>query len=364
MFVLVITIWLIFNYMIGIQPGQGKGKPFKTVYCTAFLLLISVIMTGCSTSERKPDLDGIDARIEIMRLEKDLFAMDIDSIPDQLPEIEDKYDEFFEIFNHLIIRTGSPRSPVYNEQLLRFITDYDIYRLYKEVERVFPDLDNLEEELENAFRYFIYYFPDHQVPQVYTYISGFNQSVVTAEEILAIGLDKYLGSDNEFYFKLQLPNYQKMNMHPAKISSDCMIAWVMTEYEFNDNDDNLLSHMIYHGKLLYIADMLLPDQHDTLKAGFSLSQLEWCIENESRMWTYLVENKLLFSTDSRTISRFINEGPFTREFSVESPGRAAVWLGWQIVDTYMKRHNHISARELMLDTDYQGILNSARYRPR
>ena len=108
---------------------------------------------------------------------------------------------------------------------------------------------------------------------------------------------------------------------------------------------------------------MLPQQHDTLKTGFSLSQLEWCRRNEIMMWTYLVENKLLFSTDMRTIGRFINAGPFTRDFSRESPSRAAVWLGWQIVRSYMNRNRDVTLEELMLDNDYQGLLNLARYRP-
>ncbi len=318
---------------------------------------------SCGSPGNKIDIEGIDIDVSIMRLEKDLFDMSLESLPEELTGVERKYGDFFEIFNHRIIRIGSSRSSSYYQHLRRFLTDFDIYRIHSEVERLFPDLGELEEALEEGFRHYIYYFPGYQVPQIYTYISGFNQSIVVADSILAIGLDKYLGSGHKFYAEMQLPLYQRSSMNPSNISPDCMISWAMTEFEFDNSNENLLSHMIYHGKFLYLANALLPGKHDTLTTGFSLPQLEWCINNEVQMWTYLVENRLLFSSDAGTIGRFINSGPFTSEFSRESPARAVVWLGWQIVKSYMSRHKDISMEELMLDTDYQGILNRARYRP-
>jgi hypothetical protein len=336
---------------------------FLVIISAIFILLVPSLFSGCTPSDRKIDLEGLDPGIEILRLDRDLFKIDIDSIPLQLPELFDKYGEFFDIFNHMIIRIGDPGSPSYQLHLKRFLTDFDIYRVYTEVEKVFPDLSEIEAELDNAFRHFMFYFPEYTVPKVYTYISGFNQSVVTAEGILGIGLDKYLGHDHFFYSELQLPVYQRQKMHPLKIPSDCMMSWAMTEFEFDESEGNLLSHLVYQGKLLFFIDAMLPGQHDTLKTGISLSGLEWCKGNEARMWTYLVENKLLFSTDAKAIGRFINEGPYTSEFSREAPAKAAVWLGWQIVRSYMSRHKDVSLAELMLDNDYQGILNMARYRP-
>jgi hypothetical protein len=349
--------------MNSLPPGLNKSifPDLKLLH----ILVVSIALFSfcCSTREKKIDIGGIDLDIEILRLDRDLFAIEIDNIPEHLTSVSEKYGEFFEVFNHLIIRLGSHRSPAYPEYLRGFLTDFDIYRLNAEVERIFPDLANISNELELAFKRYMFYFPGYPVPDIFSYISGFNQSVVTAENILGIGLDKYMGAGHNFYHELQLPYYQRVNMHPGKIPSDCMIAWAMMEFEMDENAGNLLSHMIHHGKVLYFTDAMLPNQHDTLKAGFSLSGLEWCRKNESQMWTYLVENKLLFSTDARTINRFINPGPFTAEFTRESPGRAAVWLGWQIVRSYMKRNSHISLEELMLDTDYHAILTGARYRP-
>ncbi len=330
---------------------------------SSFIFLLVILFAGsCTSGPKNINLDEIDLEIKILRLDRDIFTIDPDSIYYHLPAIKEKYGEFFKIYNNLIIRIGNPGSEAYRQSLSRFLNDFDIYSLKNENEKIFPDLENIEQEIETGFKYFSHYFPGYPVPRIYTFISGFNQSIVAAENILGIGLDKYLGRDHYFYSQMQLPMFRRTNMYPEKIPADCMIGWAMTEFEFSGSD-NLLGNMIYHGKMLYFAESVLPHQHDTLITGFTSDQLEWCRRNERNMWTYLIENRLLFSTDARTINSYINEGPFTSGFSRNSPARAAVWTGWQIVRSYMQRNNHLTLEELMLETDYQAILNKARYRP-
>jgi hypothetical protein len=59
-----------------------------------------------------------------------------------------------------------------------------------------------ERELIKAFKYYQYHFPYKELPVIYTMISGFNQSVVTAENIIGVSLDKYLGRDYNYYHQL------------------------------------------------------------------------------------------------------------------------------------------------------------------
>ncbi len=337
---------------------------FHPVYFAIILFSFTVISNGCSNNERKRiDLSGIDVEIEIKRLEEDLYNLEFDRIDEGVEYLKEKYGEFFDIYNHLIIKIGSHESPAYNGYLMNFLTDYDIHQLQMEVKEVFPGLGELEAGLSESFRRYKYFFPGNPVPAVYTYIAGFNQSIATADSILAIGLDKYLGEGHTFYEQLHLPRYKQMNMHPGKILPDCMKAWAITEFEYVDSVDNLVANMIYNGRIMYFKKMMLPHEHDTLITGFTSPQLEWCRKNEDLMWTYLVENKLLFTTNKRDISRLVNEGPFTAEFTRESPARAVVWLGWQIAESYMKRNPGITLEQFMNDHDYQRILNDARYRP-
>jgi uncharacterized protein YjaZ len=103
--------------------------------------------------------------------------------------------------------------------------------------------------------------------------------------------------------------------------------------------------------------------HDTLKIGYSSEQIEWCNRFEKDMWTYLIDEKLLFTTEHLDIKRYIDEAPFTTSFSKESPGRTGIWMGWQIVRDYMKNNPDVSLQELMSLKNYQEILNLSKYNP-
>ena len=130
-----------------------------------------------------------------------------------------------------------------------------------------------------------------------------------------------------------------MNMYPEKIPTDALYSWALSEFVPDDTKDNLLASMIYQGKLMYFLDCTFPDDPDYIKIG------------------------LLFTIDRMNIRRITGPGPFTSIFTSESPGKAGVWIGWQIVRKYMKKNPKVSLPSLMKDNDYQKILNESGYAP-
>ncbi|MFP4620404.1 MAG: hypothetical protein ACLFM7_03785 [Bacteroidales bacterium] len=328
------------------------------------VVFLAVIVYGCgpeNTYER--EISDVTVDLEIKRLEKDIFELNPDSLHSAIPELSEKYGEFFKLYNTNVVNIGPSNTKDYPRSLRSFISDYDMNRLHKKIVEVYPDLEDIREKLETGFSHYKYYFPDKQVPAVYTYLGGFNQSVVIADSVLAIGLDKYLGRDCDFYDKLGWEGYRQKNMHKKKIPSDCMRAWGQTEWPFNDSTDNLLSNMLYRGKLFYFIQSMLPEEPDTLVTGFTRQELDWCVNNEEDIWNYLIENQLLYSTDYMTINKMVNPAPFTSGFTEESPGRAVNWLGWKIIEAYMDRNSGMALRELMENHDYQTILTESRYHP-
>jgi len=340
-------------------------KYFRTwnALIPALLLVLMIIYSSCRRIDYQTDVSGIDIEIEIRRFEPDLFAINFDSIPESIPRLYERHGDFFDLYNYRIISIGGARQVTYPDYLKSFLTDYMNHQVFQETMEVFPEIGELQESLTGAFRRYHYHFPDREIPRVYTFVSRFNQSIVTAEGILAVGLDNYLGTGCEFYPRLGRHQYQIQNMHPGKISSDCMMGWAMTEFEYNEEADNVLSNMIYNGMMAYFTKWMLPGEPDSLIMGFNAGQMKFCLNNEARMWESLVEHKLLFETDRMTVLKFTGNGPFTRDFTPESPARAAVWLGWRIVEQYMRRNPDISLAELMEEKDYQKILTLSRYNP-
>jgi hypothetical protein len=142
-----------------------------------------------------------------------------------------------------------------------------------------------------------------------------------------------------------------------------MRAIAQSEFPFKDSVNNLLNQIVYEGKIQYFIDAMLPFAPDSLKFGYSKQQFEWADYNEQKMWAYLVEKQLLFSTDELTIRKLIADGPFTSLFANNSAPRAGAFLGWKIVRQYMDENPDITLQNLMLNNDYQGILNAAAYKP-
>ena len=123
--------------------------------------------------------------------------------------------------------------------------------------------------------------------------------------------------------------------------------------------------MIYAGKELYLKDLLLPEYTDADKIGYLPEQIKWCQENEGYMWRYFIEDKLLYSSDSKLPNRFINVAPFSKfylEIDNQSPGRVGTWMGWQIVRSFME-NNEVSLQQL-LQMDAIEIFNKSKYKPK
>ena len=327
-----------------------------------YLVLISVLWMSCTHNPLKISVSNVSVDLKIKHLEVDLLKQTKDSVSTIVPVLKKKYGEFFDIFTYRMISIGGVDQANFPDMLHTFISDTLIQNLKVKVAETF-DTIKIRKDLESAFKHYKYYFPQKQVPEIYTCISGFNQSVVTSTNLVGISLDKYLGVGCNYYDRLGLPTYKRRNMHQAKIASDVMYAWALTEWPIADNVSTLLGKMVYEGKLMYFVDAMIPESNDTLKMGITKNQLGFCKKNEASMWTFLAEHKLLYSTDRMSIKGYTDDGPYTSSFTNESPARTGVWLGWQIVRSYMKNHPDVKLADLMSNQDFQSILNQSGYQP-
>jgi gliding motility-associated lipoprotein GldB len=328
------------------------------------VVIFVALFASCKRNPLKVDLSEIEKKVEIVHFDEALFNLEGKDTLNTWVELSNAYPDFFNLFTYRIIKIGGLNDEDFSEFMRLFVCDTMIQDVRLKAEAIFSDRKKLEKQLTKAFKYYAYHFPDKELPTVYTYVSGFNQSVVTAENIIGISLDKYLGRDCEYYPQLNTtPQYKIQNMHKDKILSDVAFAWGITEFEDPASTTNLLGNMVEKGKLMYLVDAMLPDMPDSLKIGYTTQQLEWCELNEPQMWTYLIEHEMLYSTKRMDIVRYINDAPSTSGFPLDSPGRAGVWIGWQIVRKYMKDYPEITLPQLMANKNYQQILNYSGYNP-
>ncbi len=331
----------------------------------SFLLAVLLLINLCACKRGRLDVDisSIEVETPVIRFDRLLFSVPEENFRPGILSLKDEHPEFFSLFTYQMIRIGGVEDEMFFSELSRFLKDTLIRDVKKEVDKEFSDISGIEKQVNHAFRHYAYYFPDKKVPRIYTCISGFNQSIVIAEGLIGVSLDKYLGPDCPYYDGLAIPEYQQKKMYRERIPVDMMVGWAASEFVKNRKEKNLLSHMIHQGKLLYFLDAMFPRMHDSLKTGYTAQQLEWCEKNEAPMWMSLVENKRLYSTERMDIKRLMDESPYTKGFPVESPGRAGAWIGWQIVKKYMEKNPGVSLPQLLRTEDAQKILNDSKYYP-
>lgn len=328
-----------------------------------FLTWMFLLLSGCRQERFMVDVSGINDYVEIERFDRELFGISQDSLNSSIGSLYDKYGDFFDVFNVHIINIGQASARHYSSHLSMFINDPTNREVFDYTNLVFPELDLVNAELTDGFRHYLYHYPDSALPRIIGYVSRFNQGLFTVDHFIGIGLDQYLGSDCKYYRYMGTPQYLRRAKIPERIPVDVMFAWATQLYPYNDSLDNVLTRMIHQGMLVFFVDAMYPRMEDSLKLGFTLEQLKWCRNNEKQMWAHLVEEKLLFSTDPLVIRKLTDNAPYTQYYTPESPGRAVVWQGWQIVKAYSERQPGLSLQQLMSPRDYQELLRISRYNP-
>lgn len=329
-----------------------------------FVLFILFGMMGCSKKgPRPPKVDHISVQINITPFYEDLFSFPTDSLEEYLSALEKKYGDYFIKYCTGVIGTGHPTEKGFIENMRTFLSYEPNQEVLDSVRIVFGESEWLKDELEAGFKYHKYYFPESIVPNVYLHISGFNQSVVVDSTWLSVSVEKYLGSDCIFYEWLGIPVYLRRGMIPEKVAPDIFKAMAMSDYPYDVSTDHLLNQMVYQGQILYYVHQMKPFLEDTLLFNYSQEQLRWVRKNESYMWASMVEKKHLFSTDRMIIQRYVGESPFTYFFGQDSPGQTGYYLGYQIVQSFMKRHPEVALSDLMMMKDGQELFTQSRYRP-
>ncbi|MDX1667145.1 MAG: hypothetical protein R3350_07945 [Saprospiraceae bacterium] len=333
------------------------------------LVLAVCLLSSCQfdNGEAIPDVSGIDVNVDLRRFEQDLFSIDTTRIGQELSALEERYPEFSAVYFDRILRSRqAPQG--HEEYVLGFIQHSGVRRLYDTVQTVYPQMEEIHEDFQQAFRHFQYYFPWQSVPNVTTFISEYTiMAFIYGNNSLAVGLDFFLGEDYP---------YQRYNPQNTNFSSyltrtfnrDHLVVKTLQplvdELSGPPSGDRLLDLMIHHGKKLYIMDRLLPLHPDSIIMEVKQEELAWLEENEIDIWAYFLNEDLLYSSDWQKIRKYIEYSPHSPGMPPEAPGRTASWLGWQIVRSYMKRQPEVDLQALIDVRDAQALLDESRYKPR
>lgn len=320
-------------------------------YMKKIILLIGIVLiiTSCKRDNAlQKSIAEINTDITVERFDR-FFA---EATSEDLPKLKQAYPFMF--------------SEKYSDSFwLSKKADTLQIQLFNEVDKTFTAFEAIETEIESLFNHLKYYFPEFNPPRIITVTNDvrYRNKVIVTDTIAVIALDNYLGSDHKFYKNIH--KYIRANLTKEQIVVDLSGEYAK-KYIYQQPNKTLLDEMIYFGKQLYFKDVVIPFKTEAERIGYSQDQLNWAIANESYIWRYFVDRELLFSTDSKLPSRFINPAPFTKfyleEIDADSPGRLGQYIGWQIVCAYMKQ-NDVSLKDMLIKST-EDIFNNTKFKPR
>lgn len=327
-----------------------------------WIIIVGLVLFSCGKEKQPcafvPDTSGISVNLRFESLEDSLPAI---KTKEQLVRFMTVHEDTRDIFFNRGAYSGD--STFINRLYNRF-TNPHIDTLLQETHRVFGNGEALREDFRQAYTNLKYYYPDFSPPRIQTLISGLESDLFVTDSALYIGLDYFLGKGAKYrpnnMYEYMLRRYTKDFIVPSVM----LLTGVDSRFNKTAEDDKtVLAEMIAYGKAYYFAKRMLPCVADSLLIGYTTKEFEGSVEYENLIWSRLVEDEVLYSTNHLVKQKFIAERPKTIEVGEECPGRIAQWVGWRIVNAYMERHPEVTLPELMNTSDAQRLFKESGYKP-
>ena len=333
-----------------------------------WVLVLALLLVGCHKKQKdhQPEVDVKEVEtlqkqvdITINRYELDLFSDSMLELADKVAEevrqqgsvpqkmmsdnmkaLSEAVQKLHDKYPEELIQEGVWNEPMMLLQLTNYLRDPVIKDIFQNTVKMYPSLEDVEKELEQAYGYLLYYFPDEKVVNFYSVVPGIDlqmPSVYAIGDNLFIHLDMYLGENNKHYQAFGVPKFISQRCDKKYMAIDCFKKAIVYRHLPEKARETLLDHMIYEGKKLYFTELMFPEKSEQDIIGYTDAKYGWAMTYQGNVWSYLVEKNLLFSKDNDPVLKMIEEAPFTKPFTNESPGRLGTFIGWKIIQHYMKK---------------------------
>lgn len=153
-----------------------------------------------------------------------------------------------------VLQLGTVDMPDINERLLKFYQDTTLQGIIAEAEMKYAKMDDINEELSSAFSKLRKEIPELPIPTVYAQIGALTQSIIIGERVIGVCLDKYLGSDCQYYPRYYHP-YQFKTMNRDHLVPDCLTFYLLSLYPLENFDTSTQLMRDRHiAKMMWVAN--------------------------------------------------------------------------------------------------------------
>ncbi|MBV6645623.1 MAG: gliding motility lipoprotein GldB [Cyclobacteriaceae bacterium] len=245
-------------------------------------------------------------------------------------------------------------------RIFNLLQQPSIDTLYQESVRAFSDFDAIKADLDQAFSWLNYYYPQTKTPKLSTMVSGLYNDLYISDSLIVIGLDYFIGP--EATYKPEGTPLYILKRYAPEYLAPAIMKFLVGKYCRVGQENTLLSEMIDYGKIYYLLSKIMPCTPDHLLIGFTAEEMIDVVNNQEIIWANFVQNEILYETSDFTKKKFLGERPYVYEIGEKCPGRIGIWLGWQIVEAYMRTQN-VKMQQLLADQDHHRIFSQSGYKP-
>lgn len=316
-----------------------------------FILLV-IIFSSCNQSERL-DVSNIKVNVDIRRMDEELMKLtnkaDIQAFIKANPA-------YFVNFYQLT----SANDTAFINRFDRMLNHPESRSFQKQSHDTFGDLADLKTQFETAFKHIKYYYPEFKEPKIITTFTGLEKDIYVSDSMIVISLEAFIGKKAKYRFDMPeyiLRRYEKPYIVPN------VVKFISQRYnKANQSDNTMLADMIYYGKSFEFTREMLPGVADSLIIGYPDSSMQKTWVAQDLVWAHFIDKKLLYESDLRIKSKYLDERPITTDIGPECPGRIGQWLGWRIVNLYRTENEEVSLQDLMKNQNAQEILQKSKYK--
>lgn len=343
---------------------------FKSVW----IILFTVLFFQCQPSEvdSVPDVSNEEVHFQTFRMDQSLFDTAPGTVQDTLEVWKSRHPVFTTIYLKRILGLDKESDEETIQNLSEMRQDSGIKHLIHLVDSAYRDLSAIQDEFHRAFQYAKYYFPEKNTPNLYTCISEYTiANFLFADEeghdALGIGLDFFLYPEVD-YKALDPSNpifsdYLSRTFTKEHLVRKTMESWIDDWVGGVPAQGQMIDYIIHNGKKLYLLDKLMPALPDSILQEFTGPQMEWCRQNELEIWSFFIDQNLLYSNEMRKFNKYVFPGPTSAGMPEASPGQTGNYIGYRIIQAYMRQHPDVSLASLIAEKDVRKILNESKYKP-
>jgi len=320
-------------------------------------ILIGMIFFSCESNRLQVDIPESNLEIDFIYADETLKKLSKADLIEKNEIFLKQFDPIytFEWQNNLRINNQDSIS-VKTYQFYQ--SDY-IRALEVEKTKLIPQVKNKEKDVNRAFNFYRYYFPQKTVPREIIYMNKLFSNINCSDSAITVALESYLNPALEVIQSIpnnQLYKWQREKMELEYLPRDILSNWIQVQL-FEELDKSLAAHIVQAGKILYLVNATFPYRSEQYILRYSNSDYDWAKQNEFSAWEFLVREELLFKNNMRDKANWLNDGPTTLGLSKESPDRMGQYLGYKMVKKFMQENKEVSLTDL-LEIKYNEILQA------